>query len=70
MLRPTHTSTLEKTGSKDVAAVQKDRLQDSRHAPVAITERTNRALHRSEWVRGVNLPVLSGCRLGCSESQV
>lgn len=44
---------------EDAAAAQKDRLQDSRHAPVAITERTNRALHRSEWGRGVNLPMLS-----------
>lgn len=55
---------------EDAAAAQKDRLQDSRHAPVAITERTNRALHRSEWGRGLNLPVLSGCWLGCSEIQV
>lgn len=55
---------------EDAAAAQKDRPQDSRYAPVAITERTNRALHRSEWVRGLNLPVLSGWRVGCSESQV
>ena len=66
MLRPTHSPPLEETGSKDAVAVQKDVYR----APVAITERTNRALHRSKWVRGLNLPVLSGWRVGCSESQV
>ena len=66
MLRPTHTPTLEEAGSKDADAARVTVYR----VPLVITERTNRALHRSEWVRGVNLPVLSGCRLGCSEIQV
>ena len=64
MLRPTHSPPLEETGSKDADAARATVYR----VPLVITERTNRALHRSEWGRGVNLPVLSGWRVGCSES--
>ena len=66
MLPPTHTPPLEETGSKDAVAARATVYR----ALVVITERMNRALHRSEWVRGVNLPVLSGWRAGRSEIQV